>query len=385
MRKGWTLFVMMGIATCGGAAHAQTLPLPPGTGFAWEQVGDVPRTRFADLTFDAGGTLWSSDPVAWLDLTTGAPGVWVTPQGPLPRPWGYGILTLGPHPAEGPPRSDTVLVAIGDVYRSTDGGHNWSRPTLDGDYTLYEIPAGLPHAGRLLVGNGPAFSDDRGATWSPVRFDEEIPFSIVGFLALPRPGALPGAASGRDPAAPPGWPAGRIVGVGHGGVAVLSDDGGDTYRTANLMALGRHAQFVALVRRPDTHPLGAGPRLLVTGYGEGAFSSVWASDDAGETWRRVAALTEPGDGPHWPSAEGVFALPEPGEADPGAGGRALAVLGRGHLYQTTDGGETWSVVGRVPIVDTSGGSTGDCFVGTSEMGPDGRLYVGITRLGTGLV
>ena len=365
-----------------GAASAQTLPLPPGSGFTWEHVGDAPRLGFFNLTFDAGGTLWNSDPVEWLDTSGGGPGVWVTPQGPLPRPRGPGILTLGPHPAAGPPRADTVIVSLGGPYHSVNGGRTWSFWTPDtGNFTLYEIPAGLPHAGRLLVGAEPAFSDDRGATWSERRYPPKRNFVIQQFLALPRPADLPGARSGRDPAAPAGWPAGRIVGVGDGGVGVYSDDGGDSYVSANLIALGRHAQFVTLVRRPDGHPMGPGPRLLATGYGEGAFSSVWASDDAGETWRRIAALTEPGDGPHWPSTEGIYALSELGETDAGAGGRALIVLGRGLLYQTTDAGETWAVVGRAPGIVSSSGSA-NTFVGTSELGPDGRLYVGVQGLGT---
>ena len=318
----------------------------------------------------------------WVDLSTGAQGIWMTPQGPLPRPFGRGILTLGSYQSGGASRADTVIVAIGGIYRSIDGGRNWTQPSPHGDHVLYEIPAGLPHAGRLLVGNGPAFSDDRGATWSEIRFTgDEIPFSIRAFLALPRTDALPGATSGRDPAAPPGWPIGRIVGVGYGGLAVLSDDGGDTYRPANVLQFGYSTVAVALVRRPDTHPLGPGPRLLAGFRGDAQSARVWWSDDAGETWTRGPLLPEPIDGPGAPRVTGLFALSEPGEADPGAGGRALVVLARGHIYHTTDGGETWAVVGRAPGIVSSGGST-DTYVGTSELGPDGRLYIGIQGLGT---
>lgn len=368
-----------------GAAFSQTLPLPPGTGFVWEQVGDRPEGSFTDLSFDAGGTLWSSDPVQWVDLSANAGGVWVTPQGPLPRPFGRGIIILGPHSPGGPPRADTVLVAIGDIYRSTDGGQNWTQPSPNGNQTLYEIPAGLAHAGRLLAGGGAIYSDDRGDTWSTERVVPTLPplsfYSVNAFLALPTTDTLPGAASGRDVAAPPSWPAGRLVAAGDGGGIVLSDDGGETYRTTPLYAFGRNANHLALVRRPDTHPLGPGPRLLAAEAGSAAAVAVWLSDDGGATWTRRALLPEPIDGPGAPIARGLFALPEPGETDAGATGRALVVLGRGHLYETADGGETWAVVGRAPGIVSSGGRT-DTSVGTSEVGPDGRLYIGVQGLGT---
>ena len=366
-------------------ASAQTLPLPPGTGFLWEHVGDRPEGSFRDLSFDAGGTLWSSDPVQWVDLSTGAQGIWMTPQGPLPRPFGRGILTLGSYQSGGASRADTVIVAIGGIYRSIDGGRNWTQPSPHGDHVLYEIPAGLPHAGRLLAGGGAIYSDDRGTTWSTERVVPTLPplsfFSVKAFLAFQQPDALPGAASGRDVAAPPDWPAGRIVAAGDGGGVVLSDDAGESYRTTPLYAFGRNANHLALVRRPDTHPLGPGPRVLLTLTGEANAVSLYASDDAGETWVRRAFLPEPIDGPGAPRVKGLFALSEPGEADPGAGGRALVVLARGHIYHTTDGGETWAVVGRAPGIVSSGGST-DTAVGTSEVGPDGRLYIGIQGLGT---
>jgi hypothetical protein len=192
---------------------------------------------------------------------------------------------------------------------------------------------------------------------------------------------LPGAASGRDVVAPPGWPVGRIVGVGYGGVAVLSDDGGDSYRAPGYLAFGRDVNSVVLVRRPDSHPLGPGPRLIGVGQGEAASASVWLSDDAGETWVRRAYLPEPVTGPGAPTARGLHALPEPGEADPGAGGRAIAVLGLGHIYQTTDAGDSWSVIGRAPEMNPPSDTLAPTFVEATALGPDGRLYVSVARVG----
>jgi len=305
--------LLVGFLLWACAVQAQTLPLPPGTGFEWEQVGDRDDVGAHDLWFDAGGTLWVPErPPMWLDLRGGWPGIWQEPDPLLPQPFGDAILTLGGHPTGGLPRADTVLVTFGDTRRSTDGSETWSGFLAENtDYALYEIPAGLPHAGRLLAGNFISLSDDRGATWRDSLYTlDGLPFAAYGFLALPAPDGLPGAASSRDPAAPPGWPTGRVVAVGYNALAILSDDGGESWRaTANGIEPGRRSPAVVLVRRPDTHPLGPGPRLLRVGSGEATATSVWVSDDAGETWTRIALLSEPSDGPGWPSPATVLALP----------------------------------------------------------------------------
>jgi hypothetical protein len=51
------------------------------------------------------------------------------------------------------------------------------------------------------------------------------------------------------------------------------------------------------------------------------------------------------------------------------------VLDRGTVYRTDDGGETWEAVGRAPDIS-------DVIYATSAaVGPDGRLYVGLTEIG----
>jgi len=377
------LGLVVAVLASAAPTSAQTLPLPPGAGFEWETVGDRDDVGPDYLWFDAGGTLWVPNrPPMWLDLRGGWPGIWQEPNPPNPQPSGYAMMTLGSHPLGGLPRADTVLVTGGRINRSTDGGWTWDgwQASLT-NYALYEIPRGLPHGGRLLAGNLPALSDDRGATWTDSLFStDDIPVSVEAFIALPDAARLPGAASGRDPAMPAGWPVGRVVAAGYNTVAILSDDGGRTWRpTANGYNFGLLGEAVTLVRRPDTHPLGPGPRLLVVLSGDVPASSVWSSDDAGQTWVRRANLPEPGDGPGWPSPTTVLALPEPGESDAGAGGCALVVLKRGHLYQTTDGGETWGVVGRVPGIRSSDDPEGFTVAAAATLGPDGRLYVAPNR------
>ena len=397
----WTGFgVLVWLLVRVTAASAQTLPLPPGAGYTWEHVGDSPQNGFVGISFDREGTSWisTSDCVAvWLDRSSGDAGRWIVPSPLPPRvcPTGGWIL-LGPHPPGGPARADTVL-APSSYYtrRSVDAGLTWG-PRVAADSTagrvIVEVPAGYPHAGRLIAGTGyygSGYSDTRGETWvHSIAEVSDDPVAIGEILLLPPPAMLPGVASGRGAAAPPDWPTGRVVGTGNGGL-VYSDTGGEGYTaSAWIGAAGGFGQQLALVRRPDTHPLGPGPRLLLTGRRVGdAIVRVLTSDDAGVTWQQRAILSEPFTAPGYGRTLGLFALSEPGEADAGAGGRAVAVIGLGHIYETSDAGETWRVAGRAPAMSVT--SPPDeppgrlTNVGAAEMGPDGRLYIGVTVVGQG--
>ena len=369
----WSAVLLM--VASGVRGEAQTLPLPTGSGFVWERVGEAAFNIPEDLVFDAGGTLWNSFEVRWLDARSGFPGVWIQPAFRA----GSAILTLGPHPAGGLPRADTVLAAGGNVSRSTNGGATWTTVETNARGVLYLIPAGHAFSGRILVGETGARSDDRGATWT--RTTSEPVMEFYDFISLPPADLLPGSRSGRAVAAPPDWPAGRIIATGAQGVQ-MSDDGGDVYVPTSYFAFSNHVQQVELIRRPDGHPLGPGPRLVALRNGAPTGVATYTSDDGGATWQRGVDLSEPPDGGvRWGLGQGLHALSERGETDPGAGGRALAVLGRGHLYQTTDGAETWTVVGRAPemLADPANSEYGS--VNSTEIGPDGRLYVGGSRLG----
>ena len=369
----WSAVLLM--VASGVRGEAQTLPLPTGSGFVWERVGEAAFNIPEDLVFDAGGTLWNSFEVRWLDARSGFPGVWIQPAFRA----GSAILTLGPHPAGGLPRADTVLAAGGNVSRSTNGGATWTTVETNARGVLYLIPAGHAFSGRILVGETGARSDDRGATWT--RTTSEPVMEFYDFISLPPADLLPGSRSGRAVAAPPDWPAGRIIATGAQGVQ-MSDDGGDVYVPTSYFAFSNHVQQVELIRRPDGHPLGPGPRLVALRNGAPTGVATYTSDDGGATWQRGVDLSEPPDGGvRWGLGQGLHALSERGETDPGAGGRALAVLGRGHLYQTTDGAETWTVVGRAPemLADPANSEYGS--VNSTEIGPDGRLYVAVAGNG----
>ena len=396
----WTGFgVLVWLLARAAVPAAQTLPLPPGAGYTWEQVGDSPQNGVEGIAFDHGGTVWIANSdcnTIWLDRSAGGAGRWIVPSPLPPRVCTTRVWTLlGPHPLGGPARADTVL-APNSYYtrRSVDAGRTWEPRTVADSSAgggVVEVPAGYPHAGRLMAGGGyygMGYSDDRGAAWvQAANAFPENTIAIREILLLPPPALLPGVASGRGAAAPPDWPAGRVVGAGDGGVA-YSDTGGEGYTaSAWIGAAGGTGDQLALVRRPETHPLGAGPRLLLTGVRNGDPAvSVWSSDDAGVTWQRRAYLYEPATAPGYGRTLGLFALSEPGEADAGAVGRAVAVIGLGHIYETSDAGETWRVVGRAPAMSvTPPDEPPGRFtrVGAAEIGPDGRLYIGVTVIGQG--
>jgi hypothetical protein len=349
---------------------------------------------FNSIAFDVQGTPWTftSECVAtWLDRTAGVAGVWRIPSPLPPRICASGVLLLGPHPPGGPARADTGFAAYFTMFRSVNAGQTW-RPAQSSDSTagraVVEVPPGYPHAGRLVAGAGDlgmGYSDDRGDSWTHATYS--FPLTDIGtseLLLLPPSALLPGVASGRGAAAPPGWPGGRVVGCGPGG-AIYSDTGGAHYDRSSWFNAGYFGHQLALVRRPDAHPLGPGPRLLLIGLVNGESRSAWTSDDAGRTWQRRQFLPEPATAPGYGNAVALFALSEAGETDPGAGGRAVAMMGAGHLYQTTDAGETWHVIGRAPDMSTPPppGTPYERItnVGAAEIGPDGRLYVGVTVLG----
>ncbi|HIG75941.1 MAG TPA: T9SS type A sorting domain-containing protein [Bacteroidetes bacterium] len=341
-------------ASLGGPASAQpTGGWPaPGEGFRWETVGDRPVNAL-DLLFDADGRLWAAgkEPVARLDDPDHPDAEWVRFEDIIIAD---AVLVLG--------RGDTLIAGSSRLRWSTDGGATWSGVHDDGGYILREVPPtpGLPadlRPGHLLAAGpeGVARSADRGATW--VR--------------------IPGLPDNAWPHAmlllPPGHPhAGRLLagtlrfGVfvgapGEGGALALERTAeSDPWTTG-----GRAIEHLAAL--PADGPYAG--RILATGfYNQQADNRAFYSDDGGETWTESASrLPEPADGI---PGDAFLAVVGPGSA--------FAAGGRGIIYRTDDGGGSWRVVGRAPV--TEDGMT----VRELVVGPEGRLYAGLSLAGTAL-
>jgi hypothetical protein len=333
-------------------AASQDLPLP-GDGFAWERVGDVPIDVF-DLAFGPDGTLWATadDGPHRLDLAGGFPGVWIRLK--QSGAFSGAILPLG-RDEQG---RDTLIATGGSrTRRSTDGGLSWTEVYDAGWEGLYEVPAGLPRAGRVLTGDDQAigYSDDRGATFT----DAVVPPAGSGpsgaydFVALP-----PGSAY-----------AGRVVASGNYG-ASLSDDGGATFRESALWGITINGERLGVVDRPgDGGTGGDSYRVLMGGHVSAqADVRVWRSDDGGETWEPDGGIRLP-EGPPEGVGGGAKAVLSLG------GPSAFVVLGRGTVYRTDDAGETWEAVGRAPDINDA------IHLEAAALGSDGRLYVGLHEAG----
>src|SRR5690606_41668829 len=158
---------------------------------------------------------------------------------------------------------------------------------------------------------------------------------------------------------------GRIVATGRWGVTV-SDDGGETFRESGLYRFFYYVgERVGVVERP-----GGGYATVMAGRISGQVGSrVWVSEDGGETWGPDSAGVRLLEGPPEGVGGGVHGVLALG------GPSAFVVLGRGTIYRTDDAGATWEAVGRAPEIAFL------IHLKAAAVGPDGRLYVGLTENG----
>ena len=330
------------------------VPAARSQALVWERVGDQPigATR---PSFGPDGTMWTSgaDGTTSLSPPYGPSSPWtIFPSNYYDKP----ILALG---------QDTLVTSL---FRSVDGGQTFEVSTFDWgessgfsiNETIVEVPLGLPHGGALVLGGDgrwAAYSHDRGASWS---------LTSIPNAASQYPSAEAFAVVRQGPRA------GRIVGVGLWGLAT-SDDGGVSF----VPVTGRWAHFryyAVVVGVLGGAAPGGGDRLVATmvdpehvPYTE---CIVVVSDDGGDTWRETADLT--GD----PNSRGAAVV------DFGRG-RAVIVMNGGHVWESRDAGETWARLAAVvpgALVDPAGSPRSGRAMWALR-GPDGRLYVGGSRLG----
>lgn len=350
--------------------RGQSFPAPGEGVYTWEQVGDR-RIRADALDFDADGAAYATDVLDSLYVLDpgpqGAPAGWWRALGNIRSV--YALLVLN---------ADTMLTGRlngGILSRSVDGGQNWADvngcssgcptggPRRPGGFLV--LPPGHAHAGRVLAGGGPTFSDDRGATWTAATND--------GLLNKAYAFAL--------------MPSGRVLAAFAGVYA--SDDGGASYAGTALRDASLNEGVAALATPGSTQSAeasGGTPSCgladtslcdgaVTLGSGPGGIVA-WRTSDGGRSWSAPVPLPQPRDGIGADLAAGVVALP-PG---PGGLGRAVAVLGRGLVYATSDGAQSWQAVGRLPL-DLITGAQLAWYV---RLGPDGHLWVLSKRAGPSL-
>jgi photosystem II stability/assembly factor-like uncharacterized protein len=297
-------FVLVLVTVVAALATRAQAPSPAGA-LVFERVGDFPVDA-GDVAFDDDGALWAAASRLYRLPPGGS--VWEEAADPLGA-WSY-ILPLSP--------PDTLFVSWNRIRRSTDGGETWIEVSEDGD-RLFEVPS----SGTILAGDlygmsgGVLYSDDRGATWYPSKLG---PWAGSGsepmdFVQLPAghphagrilAGFLGGIAysddDGRSWQESSLWQYffywiqslavgvdGRVwateIGNLQPGMRLhVSEDGGQTWTEVHeFTEPGGTAPYVVAL------PGGANPSvgvLMVVEYDE----NVWRSDDGGQTWEVVGRV-----------------------------------------------------------------------------------------------
>lgn len=208
----------------------------------------------------------------------------------------------------------------GGIYLTTDGGAHWEH--MDGRHiTSVEFAAGNPDVAYASSGEDKFYrSDDGGHTWQPYERPGEKGWGPEGI----RPGfPIDFQVDPRD--------VNRIFVNNYGGGNLLSEDGGQTWRSASKGYTG--AQLHDIVVAPNA------PGLVYTIGRSGPFRSV----NGGEDWRGIAF--SPAMFAEW---NAVATNPEnPWEV-------LIADEFEGSLLRSRDGGNTWALVFQHPLAKGGG-------------------------------
>jgi photosystem II stability/assembly factor-like uncharacterized protein len=166
------------------------------------------------------------------------------------------------------PRTIWAGVEIDGVYRSEDGGQTWTHVQGPGDPDVHDMAIARSRPPHVLVStNGEVFrSADRGASWTALDVKAKWPLPYARGLVV----------KADDP---------RVLFAGCGetttgetGAVLRSRDGGDTWEPLTLPVRPN-----ATVWSLAVHP--ADPGRIVAGT---LFGEVYATEDGGESWRKIA-------------------------------------------------------------------------------------------------
>jgi photosystem II stability/assembly factor-like uncharacterized protein len=160
-------------------------------------------------------------------------------------------------------------VEIDGVFRSEDGGDTWTK-VVNGLYDLdvHDMALAPSNPPRVYTStNGELFwSDDRGETWTPIGVKTRWPLPYArGIAVKPDEPHVLFAGCGQTT-------------TGETGGVLRSNDGGQSWRSLPLPSRP-NATMWGLA----THPADAARVVAFSLFGE-----VYVSEDAGESWRKIA-------------------------------------------------------------------------------------------------
>jgi photosystem II stability/assembly factor-like uncharacterized protein len=160
-------------------------------------------------------------------------------------------------------------VEIDGVFRSEDGGDTWTK-VVNGLYDLdvHDMALAPSNPPRVYTStNGELFwSDDRGETWTPIGVKTRWPLPYArGIAVKPDEPHVLFAGCGQTT-------------TGETGGVLRSNDGGQSWRSLPLPSRP-NATMWGLA----THPADAARIVAFSLFGE-----VYVSEDAGESWRKIA-------------------------------------------------------------------------------------------------
>lgn len=264
-------------------------------------------------------------------------------------------------------------------------------PAVQSPLASKTLLQGVTRAGDRLVAVGQrghiVYSDDNGATWKQASVPVSSDLTAVSFVGSKK-----------------GWA------VGHDGVILTTDDGGEKW---TLQLDGRRANDIALAyveQKAQANPTSADLKALVdeakrnkelgadkpfldvwfadanNGYVVGAYNLIFRTKDGGKTWEPLIDLTEnpkflnlyairPAEGTLYIAGEGGLVLrqdpatqqfkavktPYAGSYFGVAGDKSsVLVFGlRGNVYRSEDSGKTWAKVDAGLAATIVGASTNE--------------------------